>query len=468
MEKRYCSLLSLFLVFCVQPGFGQWVETSGTIASSFHNTAVAWEGKVYFTGGPVTQAVTIANYNKKLEILDLETGMITTGPESQSPGRCAIGGIAFNGKIYFAGGHRWIATTPGLQLYDQLDIFDVATQTWEYQHLPTAKTWFAIAVVNGKIMFAGGYVKVGSQILPTDVVDIYDPANDNWSVQHLSQPRGELAAGVVGNKVWFCGGGQSWTSWQASSRVDAYDADLDEWTNTELTAARASPAVAVAGNYLICAGGYTNTEGNSAKVDLLNIPAGTWSTTVLSAPRFGISAATLGTKAYFTGGGHLNLAANYYNTSSSKVDVFDAADGTWSTSNLNKNRMTHSCVAWGNKIVVGGGWRPEQTQTTGSIEILTDPSVVSAPTALTGHSDIALFPNPAGDVLYMTVPETNHPVVIRMVDVMGRAVLQQSFVTTTISPITLDLSQLPDGLYWLECSTGSRHFEVRNPVLIRH
>jgi hypothetical protein len=257
-------------VLHVQTAYSQWSETNGTITASFTNTAVAWEGKVYFTGGPKTQFVTAANYNNKVEVLDLETGVISTAPANTSPGRCAIGGVAYNGKIYFAGGHKWTSTAPGLQLFNQLDIFDVATQTWEYRQLPVAKTWFATAVVNGKILFAGGYVKVGNQIVPTAEVNVLDPSNGSWSVMQLSQARGELSAGVIGNKVWFCGGQTSWTTWAASSRVDVYDADLNEWTDSELSVARASASVATVGQYMICAGGYTNTVGYSNQVDMFD------------------------------------------------------------------------------------------------------------------------------------------------------------------------------------------------------
>ena len=130
--------------------------------------------------------------------------------------------------------------------------------------------------------------------------------------------------------------------------------------------------------------------------------------------------------------------------------------------------MEHACAAWGNKIMVGGGWRPEQSVITGTVEILTDLSVVSAPPAPANHPDIALYPNPADDLLHITVSETGSPLVVSMVNIAGQTVLQQSFSTTLDGQITLGLAGLPEGVYWLECRAGNRHYETRKVIVHKH
>lgn len=269
MKKTLTHLFIISFVLGAQLAHGQWQAAPDNLVATFTNTAVAWEDKVYFTGGAQTQFVTNTIYNNQVERLDLQTGEVTNVGEL-TVGKCGIGGVAYNGKIYFAGGHRWIATAPGLQLFANFDIYDVANQTWVHKNIPTPKTMFAMAVVNGKILLAGGYVKVINQIVPTATVDVYDPESDAWSTMQLSEARAELSAGVIGNKVWFCGGQRSWTTWNASYRVDAYDADSGQWTQAELSTARAYSATTTAGKYLICAGGYTNTQGSSDRVDILD------------------------------------------------------------------------------------------------------------------------------------------------------------------------------------------------------
>jgi hypothetical protein len=459
MMKRTATLFLISsLLLAAKTTHGQWVAAPDNLISTFTNTAVAWEDKVFFTGGALTQYVTASPYNKAVEMLDLQTGLVTKVGELLVS-KCGVGAVAHNGKIYFAGGHRWISAAPGLQLFAHFDIYNVAAQTWEHKTIPTAKTWFGMAVVKGKILLAGGYVKVGSEIKLTATVDVFDPVTEAWSTMQLSEARGELSVGVIGNKVWFCGGQRSYTIWDASSRVDAYDADFNLWTQAELSTARAYTATATVGKYLICAGGYTNTQGSTNRVDILDTQDSIWQTATLSEPRFAIAAAALGSKAYFTGGGNLNLSISYYDKSSKKVDVFDGETGQFLTpQELNLNRVAHACAAGCNKIAVGGGWRAEQEVTTGHIEILTDSTLddICFPSAANeaAQPKFSIYPNPASQTLNIQFTEGS-PWTDRAVALLfhpsGRAVLRQA---VSGSSATLDLSGLQPGMYFLKVDTG--------------
>lgn len=469
---------STFLAFCLllsTLASAQWTEVPETIAPSFLNTAVAWEGKVYFTGGPQSSSVATAAYNKKVEVLNLADGTIEQIGEL-SVARCAISAVAHDGKIYFIGGHRWTTLVSSTVFtYDQVDIYDIENKKFTTEHLSLSRSGGAAAVVNGKIIYAGGWHATGLQITPSDVVDIYDPVNKKWeAVQKLSLPRGEqLEAGVVGTKMYICGGSTNWTSFACTKRVDIYDAAQNTWDTASISLARQACSVKGVGKYVVCAGGYTQTVGKTDRVDILDTETGKWHVDKLSSPRSFMAAAVLGNKAYFTGGGNLNLSTVYFNQSFPPVDVFEAkADGwSWSTMNLNKNRMAHGCAAWGNKIAVGGGWRAEQAMTTGSVEILTVDTTTNAGNLTPAESAFGLSPNPASDFLSVVFPENTtakEPDELRISDLSGQVLLRKKLPPgATLQPVLLQIGQLPPGSYFLTTHGEGRVIGLRRFVVAR-
>jgi hypothetical protein len=439
--------------FCMAlafPGLCQWA-LQGSITPSFYTRAVAWDNKVYFAGG----ITNLTNASNKVEIIDLATGVKET--KTLPVARGAIACVAHAGKIYFAGGFKFLNAS-STQAYSVVDIYDVATDTWTSRNLSVARAVGGAAALDGKIYFAGGYASVFGQSVPSNVVDIYDPANDTWSVGHLSEAKGFFQAAVAGNKLYCAGGLLNEYTASATKYIDIYDAASGLWSKDSLSVARGAASALVVGDYFVVAGGLSGALGESAVVDILNLTTGGWSTDTLSVPRADMGAAVVGSKGYFTGGGTTDIANLFFDGSYAAVDIFDAATGSVQPGpSLVQNRMEHACAAWGNKIMVGGGWRPEQSVITGAVEILTDLSVVSAPSAVGGHPVVTLFPNPATEVLHVAIPETGNPLLVRMINITGQTVLQQSFSSISTGQITLGLASLPEGIYWLECRAGDQH-----------
>jgi hypothetical protein len=315
-------------------------------------------------------------------------------------------------------------------------------------------------------MFAGG-MTVLTNAVPVKTVDIYDPVTDKWTVEFLSQARGGLSAGVAGKKVWFCGGYTSSTAIGGSDRVDVYDAETKQWSQASLSQAREGSTTVVAGKYLICAGGATTPDGMTDRVDIFDTSTGSRTTASLSAPRGYMAGVALGTKAYFTGGGHIT-PNSYFDKSSNVVDIFDAQTGLWTTGVLNKNRMAHTCAAWGNKIVVGGGWRAEQVMTTGSVEVFTDPSIVATNHPQPQKDFFSISPNPVSDMLKVSFFEKNQApgtAVLTVSDPSGKTMLQKTIDQNEQQP-TLDVSSLSVGFYLLTIKMKNGRVAAKRFVVI--
>lgn len=460
------NLILFFFLIPSAIALGQWVELPQTIDPGFGNCSVAYNGKVYFTGGPQSQSVVTAPYNNKLYILDLATGAISTASGGLSEGRAVIMCAAYAGKIYFAGGYRFTGTAATIKPYKTVDVYDIQSDTWSVKSLSVARGEGAAVVLDGKIMFAGG-MTVLTNAVPVKTVDIYDPVTDKWTVEFLSQARGGLSAGVAGKKVWFCGGYTSSTAIGGSDRVDVYDAETKQWSQASLSQAREGSTTVVAGKYLICAGGATTPDGMTDRVDIFDTSTGSRTTASLSAPRGYMAGVALGTKAYFTGGGHIT-PNSYFDKSSNVVDIFDAQTGLWTTGVLNKNRMAHTCAAWGNKIVVGGGWRAEQVMTTGSVEVFTDPSIVATNHPQTQKDFFSISPNPVSDMLKVSFFEKNQALdtaVLTVSDPSGKTMLQKTINQNEQQP-TLDVSALSAGFYLLTIKMKNGRVAAKRFVLI--
>lgn len=469
---RYTHLTLLAILFAKSLAIGQWTEIVPTITPVFLNSSIAYNGKVYFTGGPKTKFVTVASYEDKLRILDLATNSITTANGGLIAGRCGIACAAYNNKLYFAGGFKYTSTGAGAQVFNVVDVYDIPNNSWSTLQLSVARGYAAAAVVDGKIIFAGGVTIVNNQQVATKVVDILDPGSGNWTPAQLSIPRADFPAAVTGDTVWFYSGVTDWNNYTCTTRMDIYVASQNQWSTMETPQGREGGALAVVGNKLLFAGGFfggNGTQGKTDRVDIFNIPNGPWEQATLSSPRSALSAATVGQKAYFIGGGNYNLLNGFLSTSTDIVDIYDADMNEWSIGHLNTNRTAHTCSVSGNTIVVGGGWRAEQDQTTGSVEILTDPSTSIPSIPRTDAVDLEIFPNPTSTPLtikFENLPASGEYATISILDAYGK-VWRQPGQIITAPQTTLETGDLEQGLYFLSITFASGKTTVRPFTIIK-
>ncbi|MFJ2213679.1 Kelch repeat-containing protein [Streptomyces sp. NPDC101062] len=100
------------------------------------------------------------------------------------------------------------------------DVYDTLTRRWtSAAPLPTPRSAGAAAVVDGRIVFAGGECKSAGGADPTgtyDDVTAYSPRTDRWStLPALPQGRHAFGAARIGDRAYFvggaltCGGGAS-------------------------------------------------------------------------------------------------------------------------------------------------------------------------------------------------------------------------------------------------------------------
>ena len=155
---------------------------------------------------------------------------------SQLPtGRSSFSTAVVDGKIYLIGGFLFENINGGPLGLSTVEVYDTKNNSWQrLTDMPTPRLQAGAAVVDGKIYVIGGFSWIGipgvdSKILK--VVEVYDPQTDTWSRnQDMSTPRRQFGIGVVDGKIYAIGGWNPLEEPQRLDHVEVYDPVSDTWT----------------------------------------------------------------------------------------------------------------------------------------------------------------------------------------------------------------------------------------------
>ncbi len=176
----------------------------------------------------------------------------------------------------------------------------------------------------------------------------------------------------------------------ATSPVMAVDWSPTLWTTATLSQARSGVTATTVGTKAFFAGGNSGTSANltpSNVVDVYDSAVNSWSTLTLSQARSDMSATSSGSKAYF-GAGIVKGA------DSKLVDIYDTATATWSTANLFQAREQLAAAAANGKVLFGRG-----VATTSNVDIY-DTASNAWSTAALSHPRYGLAATTSGNKVY--------------------------------------------------------------------
>jgi hypothetical protein len=279
-----------------------------------------------------------------LEIYDASSGQWSSTPAPDEVKRINTA-VTIGSKVIFAGGVVFGGQTMAAINYDQVAIFDVATDQWSSATLSSARVP-EVAVVGNKVIFAGGYFAVQGEPYSAGAVDIYDADTGQWSSTTLSSERQGISVAVVGNKALFAGGFHLTLNGGVgsdSANVDIYDGATGAWSTAQLSQPRQGPSVAIIGGKAIFAGA---DYGPNDAADVYDSASGTWSSAKLSHERALPAVAVAGGRAFFAGTTNGDLISKREAAAASKtVDVYNSATGQWSAAKLSASRQPQVAAA---------------------------------------------------------------------------------------------------------------------------
>jgi N-acetylneuraminic acid mutarotase len=273
-------------VWAFDPATDVWSRRAPLPQGLTHVSVAGLDGRLYALGG-FTDPVHI-NPQPTVFTYDPATDTwATLAPMPRALGSVAVAVV--HGRLHVLGGRdsRRVVEVPmpedapplseGLGTVNAHAAFDPATATWtELAPIPgPPRDHVGVAVLDGRIHLFGGREEEFEQNL--DRHDIYDPATDSWSIAApLPMPRSAGASAVIEGRIIYAGGecrpgGQPFTP-NTFDEVEAYDPAADAWTALPPLpqGGRHGFGAGVVGDAALFAGG-AQFCGGGATTDLLEL-----------------------------------------------------------------------------------------------------------------------------------------------------------------------------------------------------
>ena len=148
--------------------------------------------------------------------------------------RSAFSTAVVDGKIYLIGGFLRENRNGGPLGLSTVEVYDTKNNSWQrLTDMPTPRLLSGTAVVDGKIYVVGGFSWIGIpgvDIKMLKVVEVYDPQTDTWSrKQDMSTPRRQFGTGVVDGKIYAIGGENVFEEPQRLNQMEVYNPVSDTW-----------------------------------------------------------------------------------------------------------------------------------------------------------------------------------------------------------------------------------------------
>jgi N-acetylneuraminic acid mutarotase len=208
-------------------------------------------------------------------------------------------------------------------------VFATEEDSWTtLEPMPTARTGFGVAVIDGKVYAIGGY---NGNYLRTN--EIYDIETDTWTTKKpMPTPRSSCAIAVYQNKIYMFGGtiGLPSIPPNFSGANEVYDPLTDTWENkTGLPKPRAGFRANVVNDQIYLISGLDNPFLPLSISDetLVYFPSNdSWTTKApIPTPVRSYASAVVDKKIYILGGSDPSLNIMYNLT-----QIYDTETDTWS------------------------------------------------------------------------------------------------------------------------------------------
>ena len=279
----------------------------------------------------LTHTAKLANYTRDMRqvlwvvwvgaVLALAQGGAWRSLAPMAVARQEVGVAVLEGKIYVAGGFLGNgATTAALEVYDP------QTNRWtRLEAMPTAVNHPAAAGLDGRVYVMGGYRSGLSQ--PTDELQVYDPATGRWSqAAPMPSARGALSAAVIEGKIYAVGG----ASGRSLGDLAVYDPKANAWTMLPaMPNPRDHAGVAVVAGKLYVVGGRKDGVFDLKHLEVYDPKTGQWQVLPpMPTGRSGHMVAAVGNCIYsIAGEGNPRSVIGMF----VEVEVYNVARNRWSS-----------------------------------------------------------------------------------------------------------------------------------------
>lgn len=192
----------------------KWKKCENLPFARSNGGVCALNGKVYCIGGNATGQ----NSVKDCHVFCPETNTWTSIAPLNT-GRCQAGVVAFDGKLWVAGG------SDSWNCLNTVECYDPEEDKWSFAApLSQSRRGCGLAVLNSRIYCVGG--SDGSQSLKS--TEYYEPVSKTWVLgPSLNTSRANVGIAAVQNRLYAIGG---FSGKKFLNTIEYFDEEANEWT----------------------------------------------------------------------------------------------------------------------------------------------------------------------------------------------------------------------------------------------
>ena len=240
VKYKYLQSVFIFLLIVASSSFaGGWEQVTELPTWRLGSVPAAVAGKIYIIGGYDLHKNLggRAPALSMIEVYDTQTNTWHKAANMPTP-RVAVQTAVLSGQIYVFGGYDRKGFRGTRRNKKIVEMFDTRTDTWvKRPDMPTLRSAFMTAVVDGKIYLIGGIIIHGERVdekIFTGLVEVYDPLTNTWEKRaDMPTARALTDAVVVDDKVYVIGGQKTWVALDVPGlfvrSIEEYNPQTDTW-----------------------------------------------------------------------------------------------------------------------------------------------------------------------------------------------------------------------------------------------
>ena len=283
--------------------------------------AASLDGCIYVGSGFEGKNLEYSTKSYRLDVYNIATNQWSPSPITTP--YCLYAMAVLDDKLITAGGE-----TKNDEVVKKVLVLD-AEQWKDYSEMPTARCHATAVGYHSMLIVVGGKIKAGGKEIVVSTTELLDTTNGYWhSCNNLPSPHYQLKAAIMNDKLYMLGGFQE----GSKSSPKVFLAPLVTLTSYQLnwqSAQNASPwclsiPVALQDKFLLAVGGVHESSFDviSDMVYILNTSTGTWSHLMnMPSTKTGPAVISIANKIIVIGG--LTIADKKYLSDSVWSGVFD-------------------------------------------------------------------------------------------------------------------------------------------------
>lgn len=334
-----------------------------------------------------------------------------------------------------------------------------------YSYTESTDKWDTLAKLPGTAFCNTAMAGVAGKIylLGSAILYSYDIATDTWT-NSVSLPAGLIKDGasmvVAGTDVYIAGGGTSTT-------VNFFKFNTSTQTFSSLApmaTARENAQVALQGNKIYAIGGRSSGSALSTG-EVYDISTDTWSALVPVFEKRYFGFAIADTDYIYLLGGETGTNSFKYKS----IELFDPANNTVTMlTNANDMNVEHTAYALGisgTKLVAAAGFtNTPNNAVTDYCESTVFSQAVSIMQAEKASIDFSLFPNPAGNVVFVRCGDNATFTQVDLYNYAGQ-LIKSIGNHNRDKQVAIEVSNLPAGLYFIKATNAAGVSQQRTFVI---